>query len=179
MLKDQVKEVADSLTSSTKKSFDRGYRQGYKDRYTNKDKIEAKAAETILSQKELDIQMMLAADVHLGMKICDFQMECYIFKRRTDEYELVEASKKPKHSTSARRSHAVEVHNLSKGRNANFNQGGSGKFTSGQAQAKENVTLRTEFGGRVTEADMAAPMDEPGSEVSDATLEARWSKDPH
>ncbi|KAK1309841.1 hypothetical protein QJS10_CPA08g00900 [Acorus calamus] len=43
------------------------------------------AAEKILSQKELDIQMMLAADVHLGMKICDFQMECYIFKRRTDD----------------------------------------------------------------------------------------------
>ncbi|KAK1311016.1 Adenosine kinase 1 [Acorus calamus] len=42
------------------------------------------AAEKILSQKELDIQMMLAADVHLEMKICDFQMECYIFKRRTD-----------------------------------------------------------------------------------------------
>ena len=26
-------------------------------------------------QKEADIQMMLAADVHLGTKNCDFQME--------------------------------------------------------------------------------------------------------
>ena len=28
-----------------------------------------------LSQKEVDIQMMLAIDVHLGTKNCDFQME--------------------------------------------------------------------------------------------------------
>jgi len=37
-----------------------------------------------LSQKEQDIQMMLAADVQLGTKNCDFQMERYVFKRRTD-----------------------------------------------------------------------------------------------
>jgi ribosomal protein S2 len=37
-----------------------------------------------LSQKEADIQLMLAADVHLGTKNCDFQMERYIFKRRND-----------------------------------------------------------------------------------------------
>ena len=37
-----------------------------------------------LSQKEQDIQMMLAADVHLGTKNCDFQMERYVFKRRSD-----------------------------------------------------------------------------------------------
>ncbi|XP_010917402.1 small ribosomal subunit protein uS2-like [Elaeis guineensis] len=37
-----------------------------------------------LSQKELDIQMMLAAEVHLGTKNCDFQMERYVFKRRSD-----------------------------------------------------------------------------------------------
>ena len=37
-----------------------------------------------LSQKEKDIQMMLAADVHLGTKNCDFQMERYVFKRRSD-----------------------------------------------------------------------------------------------
>lgn len=37
-----------------------------------------------LSQRETDIQMMLAADVHLGTKNCDFQMERYVFKRRTD-----------------------------------------------------------------------------------------------
>lgn len=28
--------------------------------------------------------MMLAADVHLGTKGCDFQMERYVFKRRSD-----------------------------------------------------------------------------------------------
>jgi hypothetical protein len=38
----------------------------------------------VLSQKEQDIQMMLAADVQLGTKNCDFQMERYVFKRRTD-----------------------------------------------------------------------------------------------
>ena len=37
-----------------------------------------------LSQREQDIQMMLAADVHLGTKNCDFQMERYVYKRRTD-----------------------------------------------------------------------------------------------
>ena len=37
-----------------------------------------------LSQKEQDIQMMLAAEVHLGTKNCDFQMERYVFKRRSD-----------------------------------------------------------------------------------------------
>ncbi|KAL6010531.1 hypothetical protein ACLOJK_000965 [Asimina triloba] len=43
-----------------------------------------KMASKGLSQKEADIQMMLAADVHLGTKNCDFQMERYVFKRRTD-----------------------------------------------------------------------------------------------
>jgi small subunit ribosomal protein SAe len=37
-----------------------------------------------LSQREQDIQMMLAADVHLGTKNCDFQVERYVYKRRTD-----------------------------------------------------------------------------------------------
>lgn len=37
-----------------------------------------------LSQKEADIQLMLAAEVHLGTKNCDFQMERYVFKRRND-----------------------------------------------------------------------------------------------
>jgi len=45
-----------------------------------------------LSQKEQDIQMMLAADVHLGTKNCDFQMERYVFKRRTDGTCLTPAS---------------------------------------------------------------------------------------
>lgn len=37
-----------------------------------------------LTTKEADIQMMLAAEVHLGTKNCDFQMERYVFKRRND-----------------------------------------------------------------------------------------------
>jgi small subunit ribosomal protein SAe len=37
-----------------------------------------------LSQREQDIQMMLAADVHLGTRNCDFQLEHYVYKRRTD-----------------------------------------------------------------------------------------------
>ena len=49
-----------------------------------------------LSQKEQDIQMMLAADVHLGTKNCDFQMERYVFKRRTDGTCLTPASPRPR-----------------------------------------------------------------------------------
>lgn len=45
-----------------------------------------------LSQKEADIQMMLAAEVHLGTKNCDFQMERYIFKRRNDGLSLTHLS---------------------------------------------------------------------------------------
>lgn len=41
-----------------------------------------------LSTKEADIQMMLAAEVHLGTKNCDFQMERYVFKRRNDGLPL-------------------------------------------------------------------------------------------
>jgi hypothetical protein len=37
-----------------------------------------------LSQKEKDIQMMLACATHLGSKNADFQMAPYIFKRRND-----------------------------------------------------------------------------------------------
>jgi small subunit ribosomal protein SAe len=49
----------------------------------------ATAATRVLSQKEQDIQMMLAADVHLGTKNCDFQMERYVFKRRSDGNFLI------------------------------------------------------------------------------------------
>lgn len=47
-----------------------------------------KAAPRQLSTKEADIQMMLAAEVHLGTKNCDFQMERYVFKRRNDGLPL-------------------------------------------------------------------------------------------
>ena len=50
--------------------------------------MEADAARG-LSQKEQDIQMMLAADVHLGTKNCDFQMERYTHKRRSDGLSLI------------------------------------------------------------------------------------------
>ncbi|RZB97137.1 40S ribosomal protein SA isoform B [Glycine soja] len=46
-----------------------------------------------LSQRETDIQMMLAADVHLGTKNCDFQMERYVFKRRTDGIYIINLGK--------------------------------------------------------------------------------------
>eukprot|EP00262_Sarcandra_glabra_P008622 TRINITY_DN221_c0_g1_i1.p1 TRINITY_DN221_c0_g1~~TRINITY_DN221_c0_g1_i1.p1 ORF type:complete len:338 (+),score=72.78 TRINITY_DN221_c0_g1_i1:72-1016(+) len=46
-----------------------------------------------MSQKEADIQMMLAADVHLGTKNCDFQMERYVFKRRTDGIYIINLGK--------------------------------------------------------------------------------------
>lgn len=46
-----------------------------------------------LSQKEADIQMMLAADVHLGTKNCDFQMERYVYKRRSDGIFIINLGK--------------------------------------------------------------------------------------
>lgn len=51
------------------------------------------ATKSGLSQKEADIQMMLAADVHLGTKNCDFQMERYVFKRRTDGIYIINLGK--------------------------------------------------------------------------------------
>ncbi|KAF9689829.1 hypothetical protein SADUNF_Sadunf01G0133200 [Salix dunnii] len=53
----------------------------------------AGATATALSQKELDIQMMLAAEVHLGTKNCDFQMERYVFKRRNDGIYIINLGK--------------------------------------------------------------------------------------
>ena len=37
-----------------------------------------------ITQKEADIQMMLAASCHLGTKNCDHQMERYVYRRRQD-----------------------------------------------------------------------------------------------
>lgn len=38
--------------------------------------------------------MMLAAEVHLGTKNCNFQMERYVFKRRNDgNYTFSDASR--------------------------------------------------------------------------------------
>ncbi|KAE8099068.1 hypothetical protein FH972_017078 [Carpinus fangiana] len=51
------------------------------------------AAPRQLSQKEADIQMMLAAEVHLGTKNCDYQMERYVFKRRNDGIYIINLGK--------------------------------------------------------------------------------------
>ncbi|XP_057776041.1 40S ribosomal protein SA-like [Salvia miltiorrhiza] len=47
----------------------------------------------VLSTKEADIQMMLASEVHLGTKNCDFQMERYAFKRRNDGIFIINVGK--------------------------------------------------------------------------------------
>ena len=46
-----------------------------------------------LSQKEQDIQMMLAAGCHLGTKQLDFQMERYVYKRRDDGIYVINLEK--------------------------------------------------------------------------------------
>ncbi|KAF3675226.1 40S ribosomal protein SA [Capsicum annuum] len=46
-----------------------------------------------LTTREADIQMMLAAEVHLGTKNCDFQMERYLFKRRADGINIINVGK--------------------------------------------------------------------------------------
>jgi len=46
-----------------------------------------------LSQKEADIQMMLAAQCHLGTKNCDFQMERYTWRRRQDGIYIINLAK--------------------------------------------------------------------------------------
>ncbi|KAL9247247.1 hypothetical protein vseg_020699 [Gypsophila vaccaria] len=51
------------------------------------------ASERVLTQKEEDIQMMLGSHVHLGTKNCDFQMERYVFKRRSDGIHIFNLAK--------------------------------------------------------------------------------------
>jgi len=46
-----------------------------------------------LSQKEQDIQLMLAAQVHLGTKQCSYQMERYVHKRRQDGIYVINLEK--------------------------------------------------------------------------------------
>ncbi|KAL0335989.1 UNVERIFIED_CONTAM: 40S ribosomal protein SA [Sesamum radiatum] len=50
-------------------------------------------AQRVLSTKESDIRMMLASEVHLGTKNCDFQMERYVFKRRNDGIYIINLGK--------------------------------------------------------------------------------------
>jgi len=47
----------------------------------------------LLAHREQDIQKMLAANVHIGSRNLDFQMEKYIFKRRIDGLHLIDVSK--------------------------------------------------------------------------------------
>lgn len=46
-----------------------------------------------LSQKEADIQMMLAAQCHLGTKNCNYQMERYVWRRRQDGIYIINLAK--------------------------------------------------------------------------------------
>lgn len=46
-----------------------------------------------MSQKEADIQMLLAASCHLGTKNCDYQMERYVWKRRNDGIFIINVGK--------------------------------------------------------------------------------------
>lgn len=46
-----------------------------------------------LTQKELDIQMLLAAGCHLGTKNCSFQMERYVHGRRQDGIYVINLEK--------------------------------------------------------------------------------------
>lgn len=46
-----------------------------------------------LSQKESDIQLMLAASCHLGTRNCDYQMERYVYKRRLDGIYVINLGK--------------------------------------------------------------------------------------
>ncbi|XP_060967215.1 small ribosomal subunit protein uS2-like [Cannabis sativa] len=45
------------------------------------------------SRIEADIQMMLAIEVHLVAKNCNFHMEHYVFKHRNDEAYIINPSK--------------------------------------------------------------------------------------
>ncbi|KAK9726863.1 hypothetical protein RND81_05G242100 [Saponaria officinalis] len=51
------------------------------------------ATTKVLTQKEEDIMMMLGSDVHLGTKNCDFQMERYVFTRRSDGIFIINVGK--------------------------------------------------------------------------------------
>nr|VDD58274.1 unnamed protein product [Brassica oleracea] len=46
-----------------------------------------------LSQKESDIRMMIASEVHLGTKNCNYQMESYVYKRRNDGINILDLGK--------------------------------------------------------------------------------------
>jgi len=49
--------------------------------------------DTPLSEKEQDFQKMLACQTHLGTKNCDYQMERYVWKRRSDGIHILNLGK--------------------------------------------------------------------------------------
>jgi small subunit ribosomal protein SAe len=49
--------------------------------------------DTSLSPKELDVQRMLACEVHIGTRNVDFQMERYVWRRRADGIHLIHLGK--------------------------------------------------------------------------------------
>ncbi|KAI5000826.1 hypothetical protein ZWY2020_010785 [Hordeum vulgare] len=53
----------------------------------------AREAPRVLSYKEQDIKMMLATDVHLRTKNCDFQMAHYAYKRCSDGIYVINLGK--------------------------------------------------------------------------------------
>ncbi|KAH7857968.1 hypothetical protein Vadar_018422 [Vaccinium darrowii] len=55
--------------------------------------METAAPPRLLSPKEADLQMMLAAEVHLGTKSVDFQMQRYVFRRRNDGIYIINLGK--------------------------------------------------------------------------------------
>ena len=55
--------------------------------------VSASSSKMALSQKESDIQLMLAASCHLGTKNCDYQMERYVYRRRLDGIYVINLGK--------------------------------------------------------------------------------------
>lgn len=55
--------------------------------------VSASGSKMALSQKESDIQLMLAASCHLGTKNCDYQMERYVYRRRLDGIYVINLGK--------------------------------------------------------------------------------------
>merc|ERR1719359_493543 len=63
------------------------------ERYVWRRRQDGGGAAMALSQRESDIQMMLAAQCHLGTKNCDHQMERYVWRRRQDGIYVINLGK--------------------------------------------------------------------------------------
>ena len=49
--------------------------------------------DTSLRPREVDVQRMLACEVHIGTRNSDFQMERYVWRRRADGIHLIHLGK--------------------------------------------------------------------------------------